>query len=75
VAARLWHAQRVRRLVRSRLPAEAVVMVAETVCRDTLCPGPATQITILGFDMSRRVLLIHRPMAEVTAADLAASLR
>ncbi|NHB78605.1 hypothetical protein [Rhodobacter calidifons] len=74
-AARLWHARRIRRLVQALLGADAVVIVNELPCTQAACPGPATQITILGFDMSRRVLLIHRPTSEVAAADLSQLLR
>lgn len=66
----LWHMQRIKRLVRAQLATDAVIMVAEIHCCDPACPGTATQITILGFDLRRRVLVLHRPLAEVSGADL-----
>lgn len=73
-AARMWHAQRVKALVRDHLGLgpQALISVAQVDCDQTQCPGPATQITLLTLDMVRRVHLIHRPLAEVTAQDLAA---
>ena len=71
-ASRLWHIQRVKALAREhvRLGPNALVTVTEVDCDDPACPGPATQITILGLDLTRRSFLIHRPLADVTAADL-----
>lgn len=73
-AATLWHVQRVKRMVRERMPLghHVLVSVTEIPCDDPACPGPATQITILGLDMVRRGFLIHMPVAAVTEADLAA---
>lgn len=68
----LWHGQRVKRLLRARFGTQSLISVVETHCADPQCPGPATQITILGFDMVRRCVVLHRPVAEVTAADVAA---
>lgn len=71
-AAMLWHVQRVKRMVRERmrLGAHALVSVVEVPCDDPACPGPATQITILGLDMVRRGFLVHLPVAAITEADL-----
>jgi hypothetical protein len=71
-AAMLWHVQRVKRMVRerSRLGPHALVSVVEVPCDDPECPGPATQITILGLDMIRRGFLVHVPVASITEADL-----
>lgn len=68
----LWHVQRVKRLVRERaqLGSHALVSVVEVACDDPNCPGPATQITILGLDMVRRRFMIHVPVAAITDADL-----
>jgi hypothetical protein len=33
--------------------------------------GAATQITILSLDLMRRAFVIHRPVAEVSATDIA----
>lgn len=75
-AAAVWHFGRLRRLVRAEagLAPQVLVSVAEIPCQDPACPGPATQITILGMDLTRRVMVIHRPAAEVSAADIAAAL-
>lgn len=67
-----WHGQRIKRLLRARFGTQSLISVVETHCTDPDCPGPATQITILGFDMVRRCVVLHRPVAEVTEADLAA---
>ncbi len=71
-AATLWHVQRVKRMVRerARLGSHALVSVSEIPCDDHACPGPATQITILGLDMVRRGFVIHLPVAAITEADL-----
>ncbi len=71
-ACTLWHIQRVKYLVReySQPGPNALITVTEVECLDPQCPGPATQITILGLDLIRRSLLIHRPVAQVTAEDL-----
>lgn len=76
-AAALWHFQRVRRLVRQQagLGPQVIVSVTQIPCEDPACPGPATQISILGLDLIRRMLVIHRPVAEVAEADIAAALR
>ncbi|WP_409702299.1 hypothetical protein [Yoonia sp.] len=69
---KLWHIQRVRRLVRDKvqLGAHCLINVTEIMCTDPDCPGPATQITVTGFDLVRRIFVIHRPAAAITAADL-----
>lgn len=76
-ATALWHFQRVRRLVRqqSGLSSQVIVSVAEIPCEDLACPGPATQITVLGLDLVRRIVVIHRPVADVTEADIGSALR
>ncbi len=71
-ASKLWHIQRVKALAREhvRFGSTALITVTEVNCDDPTCPGPATQITILGLDLTRRSFLIHRPLADVTAADM-----
>lgn len=71
-ASKLWHIQRVKALAREhvRFGSNALVTVTEVDCDDPACPGPATQITILGIDLTRRSFLIHRPLADVTVADM-----
>ncbi|MBU2983268.1 hypothetical protein KO498_15785 [Lentibacter algarum] len=71
-AAVLWHTQRIKRVVREigGLGPHTLVSVAEITCDDPACPGPVTQITILGLDLRRNVLVVHRPAAEVAAANL-----
>lgn len=72
----MWHFGRLRQLVRAEagLAPQVLVSVAEIPCQDPTCEGPATQITILGMDLTRRVMVIHRPATEVSAADIAAAL-
>lgn len=71
-ASKLWHIQRVKGLVRAHARAgpNALITVVEVECDDPACPGPATRITILGIDLIRRSLLIHRPVADVTVTDM-----
>lgn len=75
-AAAAWHFGRLRRLVRAEagLAPQVLVSVAAFPCQDPSCPGPATQISILGMDLTRRSMVIHRPATEVSAADIAAAL-
>ena len=75
-AAALWSLHRIKRMVREigGLAPHTLVMVTEIPCADPACPGPATRITILGLDLMRRVIVIHRPLSEVSAADLQAVL-
>lgn len=76
-AASVWHFGRVRRLVRSEagLAPHVLLSVAPIPCQDPACPGPATQISILGMDLVRQVMVIHRPAAEVTTGDIATAWR
>lgn len=69
---KFWHIQRVKALVREHttLGPNALITVTEVECQDPACLGPATQITILGIDLVRKSFLIHRPVADVTAADM-----
>ena len=71
-AATLWQTQRIKRMVREigGLGPHTLVSVTEISCDDPACPGPAIQITIFGIHMMRRVFVIHRAAAEVSAADL-----
>jgi len=73
-AARLWHLHRVRRMVREQggFGPQTLVSVTEFLCDDPNCPGPATRITILAMDLTRRVLVIHRPAREISGMDIAA---
>jgi len=69
-ASSLWHTQRVKRLVRARLAMDAMISVVELPCLDPACPDPATRITILGFDLTRRSHVVHRSASEITSADI-----
>jgi len=75
--ATLWHYQRVRRLVRQHLggASHTIVSVAQIDCPDADCPGPATQITVMGLDLLRRVVIVHRPLEQVDQADVRAALQ
>lgn len=72
-AAHLWNLQRVKRMVRDigGFGPHTLVSVAEITCDDPTCPGPATRITILSLDQTRRVFILHRPADEVSAKDIA----
>lgn len=71
-AAVLWHIHRIKRRVRETggPGPHTLVSVTEIACDDPACPGPQTQITILGLDLTRIVRVIHRPAAGVVAADV-----
>ncbi|MFN3292168.1 MAG: hypothetical protein ACK4S2_14680 [Gemmobacter sp.] len=62
--------QRIKRLVRAGLAADALISVFELPCGDPACSGPATRSPVIGFDLIRRVLVVHRPAVEIVAADL-----
>ena len=71
-ATTLWHIQRVKGLVRAHalIGPHALVTVTEFHCTDPACPGLATRITIFGIDLIRREVIVHRPVAGITADDL-----
>ena len=71
--AELWHIQRVKRLVRDGLGLgpHALIRVVELPCAAPDCPGPITEIRILGLDLTRFMIVMHRPLADVCADDLA----
>lgn len=68
----LWHIQRVKRLLRDGLGLEphTLIRVVELTCAVPECPGPVTQINILGLDLKRHMFVVHRPLADVCADDL-----
>ena len=70
----LWQVQRVRRWVRRHLGlgAHALVMVAEVPCADPACPAPATTISVLGLDLTALRWTLHKPVADIREADIAA---
>ena len=72
----LWHQARVKRLVRGQLGSGSacLVYVQEIICDDPGCPGPATLIRIVALDFRETRLLIHKPLAEVAAQDIAEAL-
>lgn len=72
-ASAIWHIQRIKLMVRDvgGLGPQSMVSVSEIDCDDPVCPGAATQITILSLDLMRRSFVIHRPVAEVSATDIA----
>lgn len=72
-SARLWHAQRVKRLVRDALGADRVMMVSvqEIDCMDPACAGTATKIIVYSPDLTRRTLVIHVPLTDICKLDLA----
>jgi hypothetical protein len=70
----LWLARRVRHWVRWHLGlgTQTLVMVAEVPCADPACPGPATAISVLGLDLAALRWTIHKPVADIREADIAA---
>lgn len=72
----LWHKQRVKRLVRSRLGqgTPCLVFVCETVCTGRDCPGPAIEVRVVDLGLRERRFSIHKPLSGVAAADIAAAL-
>ncbi|MFG6604970.1 MULTISPECIES: hypothetical protein [unclassified Sulfitobacter] len=68
----LWHRQRIKRLVRSRLGhgAACLVSVRETICTDPACPGPATEIRVVNVSMKEFRLTVHKPLDAVVIADI-----
>ncbi len=72
-AQNLWHAQRIKRLVRDRLghSAQGLVSVRETICMDPACEGPATEIRIVMLDFRETRVTIHKSLSQVSAVDIA----
>jgi hypothetical protein len=72
-SAELWHIQRVKRLVHDCLAPgpNVLIRVTELPCAEMSCPEPITQITILGLGFTRQVIVVHRRLVDVTAAELA----
>ncbi|UOA32799.1 hypothetical protein DSM110093_02603 [Sulfitobacter sp. DSM 110093] len=68
----LWHRQRIKRLVRSRLGhgVACLVSVRETICTDPDCPGPATEVRVVNVSMQEFRLTIHKPLDAVVIADI-----
>lgn len=71
-ATTLWHIQRVKGLVRdhAQIGPHALITVTEFHCTDPACPGLATRITVFGIDLMRREVILHRPVAQITAHEL-----
>lgn len=70
----LWHAQRIKRLVRDRLGVagmQSLVSVRETICDDPGCEGPATEVRIVLLGVREIRAAIHKPASEVSGADVA----
>ena len=72
-AKKMLQVQRVKRLVRDRLGAGSacIVSVKEVYCEDPGCTGLATNIRIISLDFRETRIMVRRPLAEVTAADVA----
>ena len=64
--------RRVKALVADRfeLPGAAELTVAELACHEPGCPPIETVVTEHGADGQRRMWRLHKPLAEVTAADV-----
>ena len=74
-SAKLWHIRRVKRMVRDHLGLgpHALIGVVELPCALLDCPGPVTQISILGLELTRRVILLHCPLADIGVAELSSA--
>ena len=68
----IWHIQRVKRLVRDRIGggAQCLVSVRETICTDTGCEGPLTEIRIVTLGLRETRALIHKHTSEIAGADV-----
>jgi hypothetical protein len=55
------------------VPSQVIMSVAEIPCEDPACPGPATQIIVLGLEMVPRIVMIHRPVANINAGNMVAA--
>jgi hypothetical protein len=55
-----------------RLPADTPLMVTELRCSEEGCPPLETVIAVLDTPGSPRQFKLHKPLAEVTAADVRA---
>lgn len=71
-AAALWHLRRVKQLVRDLTGAGqmTLITVVELDCRDPACPGPTTQISVMGPDLIRKTVTLHKPVRDVQLTDL-----
>jgi len=66
--------RRVKALITEHLglPGAATCMVAEVACHEPGCPPIETVVTVHGADGQRRTWRLYTPIAEITAADVAA---
>lgn len=55
------------------LPDDVTVSVSELACREPGCPDIETVVGILMAGIAPRIAKIHKPIIEVTPADLAAA--
>jgi len=49
-----------------------LISVAELACHEPGCPPIETVVTVHGADGHRRAWRLHKPVAEITAADVEA---
>lgn len=70
----IWHAQRVKRLIRDHLGVQCLVSVRDTVCKDPGCEGPAIEVRIVMLDFREIKLTIHKAASEVSGDDVSAAL-
>ena len=68
--------RRVKALVTEQLglPGTVTLTVAELACHEPDCPPIETVVTLHGADGRRRTWRLHKPVAGITAADVAAAL-
>jgi hypothetical protein len=68
--------RRVKTQVTERLglPGTATLTVAELACHEPGCPPIETVVTVQDADGQRRTWRLHKPVAEITAADVEAAI-
>lgn len=54
---------------------EVTLKASEIVCPDPACPGTETVVLVMAPGRATRAVRIARPIAEVTAEDVASALR
>ena len=54
------------------LSAPDLVSIAELACHEPGCPPVETVMTVYAADSQRRTFRLHKPLAQIAAADIAA---
>ncbi len=68
----LWHAQRIKRMIREHMGGgvTCLVSVRETVCTDPDCAGPATEVRITSLCFREIRFTIHKQASAVSHSDI-----